>query len=162
MLQMRLLISFSLLLLLHGCSSAPRYVISNNTAEIITIHYSYPAYPDAGSGYQSCPIEQRQAFPETAQGKLSRDSVEWQKLSAGRYIFNEAECSIQVAIIAGASVTIATHDPFKDNKGITSSVNAELVRLKIANERANIILTDEEVFARFEQIGEKLFVYAFP
>lgn len=158
--HMRLLVSLAVVLLLHGCSSLPRYVISNNTDSIITINYSYPVYPNSSGDDRICPIKQMGAFPETTQERLSPGPVAWQKLSADKYIFNELECSIQVAIISGASVTIAAHDPFK--KPIAPLVESDLIFLRIANEKQNVFLGGMEIFERFEQIENKLYVYNFP
>src|SRR5688572_11806794 len=69
-------------LLLSGCASLPRYVISNNSDEIAVIDYSYPAYSGKDGRTGICPITQLGALPETTLGRPSEASTSWQKLTA--------------------------------------------------------------------------------
>jgi hypothetical protein len=158
----QLIIALLLASVLSGCSAFPRYVISNHSDEIVIIDYSYPAYLDKRDKRRICPIEQLGALPETTLDKLSNKSVAWQKLSADKYVFSKPECSIKVAIIAGASVTFATHDPFSEARPSTFLVEPDLIRLNIHNEKEHVFLYGIEVFKRFERKGKELYVYNFP
>ncbi len=147
-------------LLLSGCSALPRYVISNNSGEIVVIKYSYPAQGKQGIG--SCPIKKLRALPETTLDKLANERIAWQKLSTNNYVFDDRECSVKVAIIAGASVTVAMLDPFKKTAAALSKVDPALIQLDLQNERDSVRLSGADIFKRFEQKGERLYVYDFP
>jgi hypothetical protein len=78
----------------------------------------------------------------------------WQKLSSDKYVLDSEQCSLRVAIIPGASATI----PFTDQAG----AGTESMRLAISGVTEEVALRGEEIFERFEQQEEELYVYAFP
>ena len=147
---------------LQGCSSlsrytaGSRYVISNKSPGITVILYSHAAYIDR-AGASICPIASMKAYPEVTTMLVRGIKPTWQKLFADQYIFNSEECSVQVAIIPGASVTI----PFRERPG-ERPVAADSMRLTITNSDETVRLTGAEIFKRFEQIEAELYVYAFP
>lgn len=147
-------------LLLSGCSALPRYVISNNSGEIVVINYSYPTQGKQAAG--RCPIKKLRALPETTLDTLANERIAWQKLSMNNYVFDDRECSVKVAIIAGASMTFATLDPFKQAAAAMSKADPALIQLDIQNERERVRLSGADIFKRFEQKGERLYVYDFP
>jgi hypothetical protein len=141
---------------LQGCGSlsafraGPRYVVSNKSPGIIVILHSY-ADRNANS---ACPIAGMQT-PEVTTALFRGIEPSWQKLSSDKYVLDNEQCSLRVAIIPGASATI----PFTVQTGVSGT---EAMRLTITGVTETVLLRGEEIFERFERQEEELYVYAFP
>lgn len=158
--HLRSLAILCMMLSLSACSWVTRFAVTNDSADPVTVRYSAEIYLHSQTKMPTCLIEQGELPKVTTDDLWRFNTGAWKPLSPERYHFDRKECSVELVLNPGESVSVAyegTYTGADAGRGNPGQLNL----LSIKGKQGETSFRGQEILRLFNKIDDTLYVYRY-